>query len=693
MANSRKAATPDRTPMGTKAGMPKDIEPMLATLVEQPPTTGEWIYEVKWDGYRAVAYVNKGRVEIRSRNNKDFTQKYYPIAAALQAWSASAVLDGELVVLTPAGHPDFGGLQNWRSEADGHLAYYAFDLLWQDGRDLMGLPLKERRQLLRNLLRSAPKNGSIRFSDDFPVSGADLLSVAQKNGLEGIMAKRADSVYAPGYRSREWLKVKTEKHQEAVIGGYTINEGTNKSFSSLLLGVPRDGRLDFLTPVGTGFSAKFQKELLARLKPLRTKTCPFSVVPDVSKPSRFRPDPPKAAVVWVEPRLVAEISYRELTRDGNVRHPAFKGLREDKNAKDVVMEVPQPLPTVRKTPKKSGTSTTRKKVLPLVAPPEAMAGRTLLNPNEETQTRPVNGHMLSFSNLGKPYWPKEKVTKRDMLNYYAQIAGVMLPYYKDKPQTLNRYPNGITGKAFYQKDVKGKVPGWVKTYPYYSEADAREKEFMVVTDEASILYIASLGCIEINPWSSRVKTPDNPDWCILDLDPDRNTFDQVIQAAQVTRRVLEAIGVRSYPKTSGSTGIHIYIPLGAKYDYEASKEFARMIATQVHLELPKTTSIERLIANRKGRMYIDFLQNRPQATVAGPYSLRPKPGAPVSMPLEWEEVKKGLRITDFHIGNAVARIGEAGDLFTPVLGKGTDLKKAWAAAQRVFGVKSRAVVR
>jgi len=252
----------------------------------------------------------------------------------------------------------------------------------------------------------------------------------------------------------------------------------------------------------------------------------------------------------------------------------------------------------------------------------------------------------------------------------------MLPYMKDRPQTLNRFPNGIYGKSFYQKDVTGKVPSWIKTHKYFSEADDREKHFLVCTDEASLLYIASLGCIEMNPWSSRSATPDNPDWCIIDLDPDKNTFDQVIEAAKVTREVLDGMGVPSYCKTSGSTGLHIYIPLGAKYDYEDSKEFGRAIAKAVHAQIPDFTSIERLTSNRKGKMYIDFLQNRPQATVAGPYSLRPKPGATVSMPLLWDEVKKGLKMTDFNIKNAVARLKETGDLFEGVLGKGVDIQKA-----------------
>jgi bifunctional non-homologous end joining protein LigD len=262
-----------------------------------------------------------------------------------------------------------------------------------------------------------------------------------------------------------------------------------------------------------------------------------------------------------------------------------------------------------------------------------------------------------------------------MLNYYYQMAPVILPYLKDRPQSLNRFPNGIKGMSFYQKDVTGKVPDWIQQYLYHSDGAEQDKHFMVATDEASVLYMATLGCIEMNPWSSTINKPDYPDWCIIDLDPDKNHFDQVVEAAQVTKQVLDSLKVPCYCKTSGSTGLHIYIPLKAKYTYEQSKEFARVIVTLVNRELPKTTSIERMVSARKGKIYLDFLQNRPQATLAAAYSLRPKPGAPVSMPLVWEEVRRGLKITDFNIFNAVDRVKETGDLFKPVLGKGIDLEK------------------
>jgi bifunctional non-homologous end joining protein LigD len=649
-----------------KAKMPSDIKPMLATLVDEPFHNEDWIYELKWDGFRALAYTGKGKAEIRSRNNKVFDSKFYPLHDALKKWKVNAVVDGEIVVVNEQGLPDFEALQTWRSEADGDLVYYIFDILWYDGYDLMEAPLSERRKLLQQVV---PAEGMIRHSESFDSSGTDLFSITDKLGLEGLIAKKADSTYKPDVRSKEWLKIKTQKHQEVVIGGYTKNEGTPKLFSALLSGIYENGELVPITPVGTGFNKKMQEEIIEKLKPLVTSKCPFNVIPEYNKPSRFRPNPPRAEVVWVKPKLVAEITYRTVTHDGAYRHPSFRGLRPDKDPKDVVREVEKSAADALD----ENNALVKKKMISGRGKKER---NTVLNPTDETQVRNICGHDLKFTNLSKVFWPKDNVSKRDMINYYYQVAPYMLPYLKDRPQTLNRFPNGIDRDSFYQKDVKGKVPDWIKTFRYYSYADKREKEFLVGTDEASLLYVANLGCIEINPWLSRAESPDNPDFCIIDLDPDKTTFKQVIDAACVTKEVLDAIGVKSWCKTSGSTGLHIYIPLGAKYDYEESKEFGRALAKVIHAQIPKFTSIERKTKDRDGKMYIDFLQNRPQATVAAPYSLRPKPGATVSMPLHWEEVKKGLTIKDFTIHNAVARAREQGDIFKGVLGKGIDMQKA-----------------
>jgi bifunctional non-homologous end joining protein LigD len=660
---------------GKRSPMPKNIEPMLATLVNEPVKEEEWVYEMKWDGYRAVAYMQNGKVDICSRNNKSFNQKFYPLHEALQQWNINAVIDGEIVVVNEHGVPGFSDLQLWRSEADGQLLYYLFDILWLEGFSIMHLPLEERKQLLKVIL---PKeNPHLRISEILKDNGEEAFELAKQLHLEGVMAKKAGSIYTIGKRTKDWLKIKTEKQQEFVIGGYTHNEGSSKLFSALLLGIIENGSFHFITPVGTGFNKKMQEEIIKKLRPYETNTCPFSTVPDYNKPSRFRPNPPKATVAWVKPKLVAEISYREETKSGAIRQPSFKGLREDKKPNEVVREV-----AINTNELVRGHKLVKQNIIK--APPKRER-KTLLNPKEETQTRVIGGHELRFTNLSKVFWPKEGYTKRDMINYYYQVAPYMLPYMKDRPQTLNRHPHGINGESFYQKDVKGKAPSWIETFPYFSHREQKEKEFLNCTNEASLLYIASLGCIEMNPWSSTAKNPDNPDWCIIDLDPDDNSFEQVIQAARVTKEVLDAIDVPSYCKTSGSSGLHIYIPFGAKYTYHDSKEFARRIAKIVHAELPHFTSIERKTAHRGGNMYIDFLQNRPQATVAAPYSLRPKPGATVSAPLYWEEVKKGLKLSNFTLRNMPARLKKEGDIFKGVLSKGINMQKAIKKIESLFG--------
>jgi bifunctional non-homologous end joining protein LigD len=622
---------------GKRTGFPSKLSPMLATMVDKPFDKEGWQYEIKWDGYRTIAFCNKTKVELKSRNDKSFNEKFYPVHKAVQDWNINAVVDGEVVVLDENGKSNFGALQNWRSEADGEIYFYVFDVLWLNGKDLMQIPLTERRNILKQMI---PEVNIIRLSENFEVNGIAFFEAAKKMGLEGIMAKKSDSTYSPGSRSKEWLKVKANKRQEMVIGGYTINEDSSKSFSSLLLGVYEKGKLIYTGKVGTGFSDKQQKEMLKQFKPYIIKTPSFSKLPDINKPSRFQHNPPHATAVWMKPELVCEVSFTEMTTDGIMRHPSFEAIRTDKNAEDVIREK-----------------------------------ATFLNPADDTQVRDIKGHEIKFNNLNKIYWPKEKITKRDMLNYYYQVAPFIFPYLKDRPQSMNRHPNGITGESFYFKDVIGTAPDWIETFDYKSDTDNRIRKYLVAKDEASLLYMATLGCIEMNPWHSKVETEDYPDWCIIDLDPAENTFNQVIEAAKVTKDILESMDIKCYAKTSGSTGIHVYIPLGAKYTYEQSKEFARVIATLVQREIPEYTSIERIVNARSGKMYIDFLQNRPQATIAAPYSLRPKPGATVSMPLHWDEVKKGLKMSDFTIFNAIDRIKSEGDIFKPVLGKGINLEK------------------
>lgn len=321
---------------GDRLPSAESLQPMLATLVDAAPDEPGWIFEIKWDGYRALAFLNNGHVDLVSRNNKSFNDKFYPVLDALKHWKINAIVDGEVIVVNEKGAADFSDLQGWRSEADGQLLYYVFDILWLEGKDLMNLTLAERRKILASKI---PKtNDIIQKSETFNIPGKELFILTDKLGLEGIIAKKGNSVYTPGSRSKEWLKIKTEKRQEAVIGGYTVNENTSKRFSALLLGVYEGEHFVSIGPVGTGFTNQLQSEILKKLKPLVIRKCPFGETPEYNKASRFRPNPPKATVTWVKPVLVCEISYREKTKDGAIRHPSFKGLREDKSAKEVVWE-------------------------------------------------------------------------------------------------------------------------------------------------------------------------------------------------------------------------------------------------------------------------------------------------------------------------------------------------------------------
>ncbi|MFD0749155.1 DNA ligase D [Mucilaginibacter calamicampi] len=657
-----------------KSSAPTNVKPMKATLVDAPFDEPGWLFEVKWDGYRAIAILDKkDGVQLISRNNLPF-EKYYPINQGLATWKMNAVLDGELLVLNDKGISDFGAMQNWRSEADGNLVFYIFDILWYEGKNLMGLPLAERQAVLQSILPS--DNDHIRQSKIFDANGIDFFSAAERMGLEGIIAKKANSVYTSDLRSKEWLKIKVQRRQEVVIAGFTKNEGTGKAFSALILGVyDAKGALQFTGKVGTGFSDKLQKEMMAQFKPLITKDSPFDYDVDVDKPTRFRPKRMGAKPTWLKPELVCEVAYAEVTGDGVFRQASFKGMREDKKAKDVVLENP------------ADTGTTVKDAAPAdlaLAPVRNTERKTLLNPTEDTQVKKICGHQLKFNHVTKLYWPEDKVTKGDMLNYYYKVGEYIMPYLKDRPMSLNRFPGGIHGNSFYQKNVTDKAPDWAKTFHHVTD-EGKETNYLVGTDEASLLWMNSLGCIEINPWFSRAQSPDNPDYCVIDLDPDKHTYDQVVQAALEVKKVLDAIGVPAYPKTSGSTGMHIYIPLGAKYSYDQSQMFANIVVKIVHKEISEFTSLERSIAARKGKMYLDYLQNRPGATIAGPYSLRPKPGATVSMPLSWEEVKPGLTIRQFNIHNAIDRLKETGDLFHGVLGEGIDLAAVIKKSQSIFG--------
>ncbi|WP_257658088.1 non-homologous end-joining DNA ligase [Parapedobacter lycopersici] len=832
----------------TTTEMPDRISPMLCTLVKQPLNNPEYLYEIKWDGYRIVSFVQKKHVRMASRNGLDYTKRYPLIEAALKDLGHEVIIDGEVVVFDEHGMADFDALQLYNGKRTP-IRYCVFDLLWLDGNDLRPLPLAERKELLRLLVK---KNSVLQFSESVDDGSALYRKVLEEN-REGVIAKRRESSYQEGIRNNDWLKVPTRKRQEFVIGGWADSD-KSRAFKNLLFGAYEDGRLVWIGRSGSGYKEKEMREILDKLKALERDTSPFV--------NRVL-DTKGAISHWVEPKLIANFEFATWTKSGRIRKPAtFLGFRDDKKPTQVVRELPKPLteieaeteagaaslgeyygkrtfadnpeptggkpsdarlrfvvqqhratslhydlrlemggvlkswavpkgpsidPAVKRLammtedhpfdyrnfegviPKgnygagamiiwdegtyqpvgNAGTKTEQDREMRrqwhkgamkfklngsklkgeyalartkgraenawlLIKLKDRYAGDTDITENNksvrsghtvETLAKPkamttpkkrtatarqrkplldtagkeavvtVDGHELKLTNLNKVFWPDAGYTKRDLLNYYHQVAPYILPYLKDRPQSLNRFPNGIRGKSFYQKDVTGKVPGWIDKYPYRSEDEDRRKNFMLGNNEASLLYMANLAAIEMNPWSSTIRKPDHPDWCILDLDPDKgNTFEQVIQVARVIKDVLDEVNIPGYCKTSGSTGLHIYIPLGAKYTYDQSQLLARWIAVHANGQLD-FTSVARMTDKRKGKIYIDFLQNRPSATLAAPYSLRPKPGATVSMPLHWDEVKQGLDMRDFNLANALDRIRENGDIFKPVLGKGIDLKK------------------
>lgn len=664
--SGHKAPTPRAAPgpakaLGKKAPFPAPFGPMLAGTKKEPFDNDEWTFEVKWDGYRALAFMGED-VHLWSRKGQSLDNRFYPIYNALKATNIRAVLDGEVVCVDEKGMPDFGRLQTWETERDGRLVYYVFDILWWDGRDLCDAPLEDRQALLKEVL---PQSREIALGFQLGSSGTALFEAVERMGLEGIMAKRKQSPYRPGTRSKDWLKIKTNQRERLAIIGYAQNISVSRSFASLLLGREEDGAWTYAGKVGTGFSDAQQRSLLEAFEPWQRQKSALKKLPPI-KTLAITGQEADTRLIWLKPHFYAWVNYTEKTKDGLLRHPSYLGLDETRpNKKE---KKTRPLVALAKG---NGTITQEKKK-PLAHAEEKKA---LFDPGQKQGTQKINGHVLKFTNLDKVYWPKEGYTKRDLIEYYHSMAPYILPYLKDRPQSLHRFPNGIEGKSFYQKDITGKVPEWVKLFPY-ATPEKKDKHYMLASDEASLLFMANSGAVEMHPWSSTYKHPEKPDWCVLDIDPSQqSTFLQVIETARTIKNILGSIGIEGYCKTSGATGLHVFIPLGSRYTYAQSQLFAHWIASLVHKELPHTTTLERMLDKRKGNIYIDYLQNKIGATIAAPYSVRPRPGATVSMPLHWEEVHKGLDVRDFTIRTAYKRVQEMGDIFKPVMGKGTALKK------------------
>jgi bifunctional non-homologous end joining protein LigD len=605
-----------------KVKEPWRVKPMLCTLTDQPFTKDDWIFEVKWDGYRAIGSKHGNKTALYSRANNDFSSHYPPIVEALNYLKHDVILDGEIAVTDKEGTPHFEQLQNWRRDPQGQINYFAFDILWYDGHDVRDMPLIERKQLLKSVIL---QHSPLRYSDHVERNGEALFQKIKQRGLEGIVAKQASSPYREDNRGAAWLKIKTHLRQEVVIGGFTEPRGGRKYIGSLLVGVYDKGKFVYIGHSGGDIPDKQRKLLREKLERLERKTSPFSKEPK-----------PNAPVTWVTPSLVCEMSFSEWTSDNYMRQPVYEGLRPDKKATDIHREKHQSLSAVK------------------------IVKETHMNDS------------VTFTHLDKVFFPKHGYTKGDMIDYYESVANYMLPYLKDRPHSLLRQPNGIKGEGFFQKNMEH-LPDWVPSVDIFSESNNADLHWIKGGELNTLLYMVQLGCVEINPWSSRVQHLDNPDWLVIDLDPEGRSFNDVITVALEVKKVCDEWKIPSLPKTSGKTGIHIYIPLGAKYSFEQSKNVAHLIALEVNKRLPKLTSVERMPEKRQHRIYLDFLQNRSGQTLAAPYSLRPTPDATVSTPLHWDEVKKGLKPTDFTIRNTGKRLNRVSDLWQPVLEKGINL--------------------
>ncbi len=649
---------PHAMPSGAvKAPMPRTVSPMLATLATRPPSGDSWLYEVKWDGVRALCFIDNGELRILSRSGKRCDQQYPELSVVPRHVKASqAILDGEIAVLDDKGRSSFNLIQPRISVGDAnvvaHLSrsvpvnLFLFDLLYLDGYDLRGAPLEDRKRLLSEIVTPSER---IHVSDFFTVDGDAMLEAARANGLEGIVAKARGSKYE-GRRSREWIKVKVVTSDDFVIGGFT--HGERDYFSSLVLGLYDGEKLTHAGQVGTGFNEKSLKEIYTKLEPLITKKSPFTGTVKALRD-----------VTWVRPELVAEIKYLEVTPDGLLRAPVFVALRPDKDPKECVRGSEE-YGGDKEYKGDEEYKVQKGPLLPLDSPVEVLLD--------------IEGHRLKLTNLNKVFYPGEGITKRDVINYYDAVAPLILPHLRDRPLSLKRYPNGINEQYFFQKDAEGKVPDWVRLEPIFSDHNQDKIHYIICNDRATLIYLANLASIDQNPWMSRIGTLDNPDFALIDLDPTEGCpYSQIVEAAQLVKKTLDAIGLAGYPKTTGGDGMHIYIPLEPVYTFEQVRSFAELLSILVINRNPELFTTPRAVSRRKkAKVYFDYLQISSAKTIAAPYVLRAHPGAPVSTPLDWSEVKAGLEPGQFTIHNALDRFERTGDLFEPVLTKPQRLEPA-----------------
>jgi bifunctional non-homologous end joining protein LigD len=603
-----------------KAPMPKSITPMLAEIGRgDPPAGDDWLYEVKWDGVRSLCYIEDGRVRLVSRNGNVMDNQYPELSVLPHHIKLkTAILDAEIAALDDRGAPSFERLQQRINVVEASaiallrrhspVVLYVFDLLYADGHDLRGVPLEDRKALLKEVL--APSD-TIRYSEHFEGGGADLLAAVKAQGIEGVIGKRRKSFYQ-SRRGSDWIKYKVTATGSYVIAGFT--KGERDHFGALILGAYEGKQLKWAGNVGTGFDNKLMKAIHTKLVPLAVEKCPL-------EPEKGLP---KKDVTWVRPELMCEVRYSNITDDGKLRAPVFIGLRTD------IDPAPQREP--------------------------------LLGPDLKEAILKIDGHNLKFTNLPKVYYPQDGYTKRDLLNYYDAVAPLILPHLKDRPLSLKRYPNGIAADFFFQKEVSDSFPKWLRT----GMADGIRH--VIGDDRATLLFLVNLGCIDHNPWMSRIGSLEHPDYMLIDLDPQDCPYSKIVEAALLVRTKLDKAELESFPKTTGGDGMHLFVPLAPEYTYEQVRSFAELLSVMVAHERPDLFTTPRAVSKReKGKVYFDWQQIAEGKTISAPYVARAYPGAPVATPLKWEEVTPRLSPSQFTIANAVPRFDRLGDIFARTL--------------------------
>lgn len=619
--------------LGTVAKLPATLDVERATLVTAVPTGDEWVHELKLDGYRIVARVQRGAIELMTRNGKSFSERAPSVVASLARLPVQeALLDGEIVALRDDGVSDFQLLQNALSTGEsGSLVYYAFDLLHLNGRDLRALPLEERKGALKQLLGMTPSE-HVRLSDHVSGEGQRFFDRACAAGLEGIVCKLRRAPYRSG-KSRDWLKVKCSARQEFVIVGFTEPEGSRSYLGALLVGVWADDQLVYSGKVGTGFTQKSLAALHSRLKPLQIAKSALA-------------NPPRGAesrgVHWVKPTLVAEVQFTEFTSDGRLRHPTFRGLREDKPARDVIRELPA----------RAASAT--------AAAPASMGRKTAaLKPSSSaSHAVPPLGELPKNFRLTSPekvLYQKSGITKLDLASYYATVAAWMLPHIADRPLTLVRCPQGQEKGCFFQKHAQKGQSTAIHKVPI-SEEDGSTSDYTSIDSLDGLMALAQMGALELHTWGAHVSDPERPDLMVFDLDPDPDLpWARVVQAATLLRSLFEQLDLQSFVKTTGGKGLHVCIPFSSRLDWDGLKRFCQAVANAITQQAPEHYLATMSKAQRKHKIFIDYLRNGRGATFIAPYSTRARPGAPIAVPVFWEELPD-VRSDSFTLQNLSQRL-------------------------------------